>query len=488
MNRRGFIHDAGLATLGLSGELGLSSTDPTMASLLGLVEDSPRERLPRELAQRIRSGLRYEDLLIALCLASARNVQPYPDVGFKYHAVMVLRSVHTATQNLPAGDRWLPVIWATDYFKSAQAQERGGSGWRLPARENVQSGQSYAPAAHQALITALDHWDRDAADVAIVEYASVASTDAVFGLLFRYGMRDLREIGHKAIAVSNAHRLMELLGDTERLAMLRSTVAALQNFEGGPHPNGHDLAADRPWRENVHRLHAIPQSWKLGHADRSAQKQLREALYAASPPQAGAAVVMALRQGLSPEAVWRVHFSMAAELMMQQPNILSVHAQTTANALHYIYRSCREPQTEQLALLQCAAYLAMFREITGGSAARFELDSLPPQPLTPDAAAIDALYADVSAGRRLQAASKALGYLQGGGDPTALIASARHHVVYYAGEPHDYKFPEAVLDNYAQLQDGEWRQRFLSANVAHFAAPQSQPSAIVRETLERLQL
>jgi hypothetical protein len=268
--------------------------------------------------------------------------------------------------------------------------------------------------------------------------------------------------------------------------MLRSTVAAIQNFEDGPNPIGHDLAADRPWRENAQQLHAIPQPWKQGRDDPSARKELREVLYAESPPRAGAAVVAALRHGLSPDAVWRVHFGMAAELMMQRPNILSVHAQTTANALHFIYRACGEQQTEQLALLQCAAYLAMVRELTGASATSFELDTLPPHPLAPNAASIDALYADVSAGRRLEAGSKVLGYLQGGGDPTALITRARHHVVYYAEEPHDYKFPEAVFDNYAQLPDGEWRQRFLSINVAHFTAPAPQPSDIVRETLERL--
>jgi hypothetical protein len=50
----------------------------------------------------IRTGLRYEDLLAALCLAAVHNVQPYPDVGYKYHSVMVLRPIHLATEQLPA--------------------------------------------------------------------------------------------------------------------------------------------------------------------------------------------------------------------------------------------------------------------------------------------------------------------------------------------------------------------------------------------------
>ena len=139
MNRRTFIHTAGVAGLDLTSRLGLSEPGGSDAMLLKLLEDSPRERLPRELARLIHEGLRYEDLLAALSLAATRNVQPYPDVGFKYHSVMMLRSIHLTTQHLPATEKWLPVIWAVDYFKDTQAQEQAGSGWRMPARKSASS-------------------------------------------------------------------------------------------------------------------------------------------------------------------------------------------------------------------------------------------------------------------------------------------------------------------------------------------------------------
>lgn len=47
----------------------------------------------------------YEDLLAALALATVRNVQPYPDVGFKYHAVMVLHAIHHTTLGMPPAER-----------------------------------------------------------------------------------------------------------------------------------------------------------------------------------------------------------------------------------------------------------------------------------------------------------------------------------------------------------------------------------------------
>jgi hypothetical protein len=41
-----------------------------------------------------------------------------------------------------------------------------------------------------------------------------------------------------------------------------------------------------------------------------------------------------LKQGISPETIWQVLFATAAELLVRQPSIVLVHAQTTANALH----------------------------------------------------------------------------------------------------------------------------------------------------------
>src|SRR5581483_316476 len=206
MNRRTFIHTAGAAGLGLTGRLGLAETDGPIPLLVKRLEDSPRERLPGELVGRIRAGLRQEDLLAALVLAATRNVQPYPDVGFKYHSVMLLRSVHATQEHIPTTDRWLPLIWAADYFKDTQAQEQASSGWHMSVR--AAATQTDAEVARRSLVAALDRWDHEAADVAIVDYARSARSVDIFAQLFSYGARDLREIGHKAITVANAHSLM----------------------------------------------------------------------------------------------------------------------------------------------------------------------------------------------------------------------------------------------------------------------------------------
>jgi hypothetical protein len=477
MNRRMFIQ------LGVGGVIGLAEADTPVAALLQMLEDSPREQVPRELVRRIRAGARYEDVLAALSLANVRNVQPYPDVGFKYHTVMMLRAIHATTQHQPAADKWLPLIWAADYFKECQSEERAAGGWRQPGRPRLPAGD--AQTARSALLAALDRWDHDRADAAIARYAQIASTDEIFAVLFLYGLRDLRAIGHKAISVSNAHLLLTVLGGALAEPLLRSTVAALLNSDEDPNPAGHDLAPDRPLRKNHERLGQIPASWQQGHDDSGARVELRAALYQTSPEDAGGAVVELLRRGISPQAIWQVLFDTAAELVLLQPGIVAVHAQTTANALYYSYAACADDQTRQLALLQCAAFVAMFRQMTRARVGDLDLRTL--APLQAEHSAEDAIaemFADASRGHRLQAARKCLGYLRTGGDPQRVIAAARNNVVCAAQEAHDYKFAEAVLENHSRFSDSAWRSRFLSAGMAYFKPSADRPAAVIEEARE----
>src|SRR6201982_759398 len=166
MNRRTFIQGAATTVSSLTTRVGIGGTDRSVEGLLKWLEESPREHIPRDLVRMIRTGLRYEQLLAALCLAAVRNVQPYPDVGYKYHSVMVLRSIHLATEQLPFPDKWLPIGWAADYFKDTQAQEETDRGWGLPTAAGAAGG--HREAARRALVAALDKWDHDASDAAIV--------------------------------------------------------------------------------------------------------------------------------------------------------------------------------------------------------------------------------------------------------------------------------------------------------------------------------
>ena len=61
-----------------------------------LIEEMPRDRvLEEEVTRRVKHGLNYRELLIALLLAGVRNIQPRT-VGCKFHAVLAVNYAHRA--------------------------------------------------------------------------------------------------------------------------------------------------------------------------------------------------------------------------------------------------------------------------------------------------------------------------------------------------------------------------------------------------------
>ena len=131
--RREFLHNAaaGAALAGLAGGHARAAAvppkgqsvvplDPAIEPLVRLLEETPRERIIDTFAARVRQGESYENILAALLLAAVRNVEPRPSVGFKFHSVLVVQSIHLLSTSLPRADRWLPVLWLLDYYKNKE--------------------------------------------------------------------------------------------------------------------------------------------------------------------------------------------------------------------------------------------------------------------------------------------------------------------------------------------------------------------------------
>ena len=404
----------------------MAQTLPEAGVLHRLVEETPRERVAAELADLIRDGLDHRRAVTALAVATSRGVQPFPHVGFKYHTVLALHSVHLTALNLPDNERWLPVFWALDYFKRAQEAERRWSGWTMGPQPNPVAGT--VEAAHKRLIDALDRWDREAVDPAIVDFARLAAPAQLSELLFRYGIRDLRAIGHKAIAVQNVHRLLPIVGPEFAPPVLRSLAAALQNHGNDPNPATSDLPSDRTWREFQAMLGEVPQTWREGRRDDAARDELVRTLREVSELEAGRAVIDLLKGGVSTDSIWEALFATAAELVLRRPTVVPVHAQTSANAFHYAFRHARTETTQLLALLQSAAFMPAFRRRVGNTRPDLRIDALEPLAVSGNGGealrdAFSQLPHDRTAGAR-----KALHYLQHGGSADILVASARLHL------------------------------------------------------------
>ncbi len=213
-------------------------------------------------------------------LAGVRNVQPRPSVGHKFHAVLVVNSAHIASISSPDEHRWLPIFWALDNFKEGQAADTREGNWTMAPVD-----ESAVPPAHkarQAFIDAMDRWDEAAADAAVAGLARTASVNEVFELFYRYGCRDFRSIGHKAIYVANACRTLECIGWQHAEPVLRSLAYALLMHDGKENPAKSDQTADRYGRRNAELAKKLREDWRQGKLEDSATLEMVDALRSAS--------------------------------------------------------------------------------------------------------------------------------------------------------------------------------------------------------------
>lgn len=449
---------------------------PQIEPLVRLLEDTPRGRLLEEVAARIKRGLSYRELLAALLLAGVRNIQPRP-VGFKFHAVLVVNSAHLASLASPDSDRWLPIFWALDYFKDSQARDVREGDWTMGPVE-----ESAVPAAHkarQAFVEAMNNWDEAAADAAAAGLARTMDSGEVFEILCRYGARDFRDIGHKAIYVANGWRTLQHIGWQHAEPVLRSLAYALL-FHDGDNPAKRDAAPDLPWRHNQGLAARINGEWQLGKPGLEASGELLANLREAATEQACTKVVELLNRGVAPQSIWDAMFLGAAELLMRQPGLVSLHAVTSTNALHFAYQTSKSDETRRLLLLQNAAFLTLFRGSPAGGRG-IKIDSI--EPLAPGgsgSAAIEAIFAEAS-NDRMAAARKVLAYLGSNSQPSGLMDAARRLVFLKGRDSHDYKFSSAVLEDYYHASPA-FRDRYLAASVYNLRGSAGPDNDLVKRT------
>ncbi|MBL8851374.1 MAG: hypothetical protein JNG89_16950, partial [Planctomycetaceae bacterium] len=253
---------------------------PEVEPLVRLLEETPRAELLEVVGRRIRDGLSYQHLLAALFLAGIRNIQPRPAVGFKFHGVLAVNAAHLASMASPDELRWLPIFWSLDYFKATQQQDVEEGNWTMPAvnESAVPTGdKAAAEFAH-----AMDSWDEAAADAAAAGLARSAGGAGAFEALFRFGARDFRSIGHKAIYVSNSWRTLNVIGWEHAEPVIRSLAYALQNHQNDPNPATSDLDADRPWKNNQSLAASFRSGWTNGVLSPDATRELLSALRTAT--------------------------------------------------------------------------------------------------------------------------------------------------------------------------------------------------------------
>ena len=499
-NRRQFIQNSANATLA-AGSLSFFSQLPTVSAaeaqlnpnqlqytngiepLVRLIEETPRGKLLEEIATKIKAGTSYQEVLAGLLYAGVRNVQPRPSVGFKFHAVLVVNSCHLASLHGPDEDRWLPIFWALDEFKSSQADEKNRSGWRMHAVDEARVPPPEK--ARETFIEAMETWDEAKADVATAAIVRHLPANEVFNLFARFAARDYRSIGHKVIFLANSWRTLQVIGWNNAEPVLRSLAFALLNHEGEGNPAENNYAADLPWRENDKRIGQLSPGWKSGELNSNATKDLIQTFRSDTAIDAGQAAMEAVAKGVDPQSLWDAVFVGAGELLMRQPGIIGLHGLTTANAIHYVYQQVGSDKLRRQLLLQASSFSPMFKGSAEGRGGLkpTTFDKWSEESVT-QAENVDEIVAAISK-NKMQASLQVREYLRRGGNPYELIDEARRQVFLRGRNAHDYKYSSAVLEDFTAVSP-EWRNDFLSLSVFNLKGSQDQPSKLVERTRSAL--
>jgi hypothetical protein len=443
--------------------------DKSIAPLVKLLEDTPREQAIERVAERIRGGTTYQELVTALFLAAISNISPRPTLGFKFHGVLVIHASHQASLASPDdADRWLPMLWAVDSFKEAQVMEQKGAGWKMSALN-----ESAVPPPHQAraaFIDAMEKWDEARADAAVVGLVRSGGANELADLLYQYGTRDYRSLGHKSIFVAQGWRLLQVIGWQHAETVARAlTMACLAHDVKGSTPDRAPSPLDLSWRRNAPLAKAMRSDWVEGKVDDGATRELLAVFRKGSNDEASDLAAEVIKRGVSPQSVWDAIHCGAAELLMRQPGILALHAVTAADGRRHAFQTCGDENTRKLLMLQNAAFLPLYREqMTAGglgSVKKLPDGSIEDMQSEP-AGTVDEIFREISKDRK-SAARKLAGYLGQGGDLRDLMNTTRRLIFLKGSDHHDYKFSAAVFEDYAKISP-QWRDRFLATAAFYF--------------------
>jgi hypothetical protein len=435
------------------------------------LETADKEKALSATVGAIRAGQSYEDVLSAVVVAGARQIRPRPYLGPMYHSVLMMHSIDSASRRRRGVDRWKPVLWAVDTFKDAQEKFLAEKGEPLgpPPRPS-------RAATPGDLAAALEAWDEAAADQAITSLCDHATREEIFAVLFRYGARDYRDIGHKSILVAGAWRLLQTMDLRRAQPLLRSIALGLLRHEGPTPPR--DPKVDGTWARNQELARLIGPNEESPPVSMAVTRDLLATFRTAADEDARKAVVDVLRRGAGTQSVWDAIACGAAELVLDRPrSLLALHAVTTTDALSLAAKSAAEPETRRLLLLHAVGRLVAFRDYSlekdGPAAARDAIDGVEPLSDTADLTGV------LSASGR-SAALLAIGYLERRGDAAPIVSGLHDSVLAGAANPHDYKLCEAVLEQLRWLSP-TWRPRFLSASLAHLTLSIPGPSPRIQE-------
>jgi hypothetical protein len=251
---------------------------------------------------------------------------------------------------------------------------------------------------------------------------------------------------------------------------------------GEPNPANSDLLPDRDGRRNQERLQTWCPPGFAGRVDDAVTQELLEVFRDQDSDAASQAVFEALKSGIAATSIYDAMFCFSAELTMRQPAIVPLHALTTTNAMHYVFRNANDVHSRAFVLLQNAAFLPRFRDEARrrGSLAERRIDDWRSEPQeTPGADKTAAEILEKLGTQPMAAARDLFAHLSNGNSVYPFMQQAREMIFLKGNDSHDYKYSSAVLEDYFQVSQ-KWRPYYLAAALFKMRHAQEPTTSLIR--------
>jgi hypothetical protein len=468
--------------------------------LVGLMQETPIERLLPTLVERLKQGTELNTLVAAAALANARTFGGEDYVGF--HTMMALAPAFHMSRELSDDRRPLPVLKVL-YRNSNRIQEFGGSKSEVlhtvePAP--VTGGQSGAEAL-QAMVRA---GDMDRAERTFAGLAQ-GSPEGAFNDLLQT-VQDHTDV-HRVVLPYRAWDLLGLIGRDHAHTLLRQSVRYCVKAEG----QNHGARGDEPrvlLPKLLDQYHLAGRSPGSRTADDAWVDQMSQTIFNGTPEGAAEAVAAALAEGFAPDAVGEAISLAANQLVLRDAgrpanaettgkpigsvhgDSIGVHACDSANAWRNMSRA-GNPRNVFACLILGAYQVALDRVDRGGDFLHW--DPLPVkwhlERLTANEP--DKLLAELDEAihGNLQARACAVTHRYGelGHAPRGVFDLLLGYAISEDGALHAEKYYRTVSEEFAATRPAfRWRQLTALARVT--ASEYGRPAAGCHEARELLKL
>jgi hypothetical protein len=504
--RRAFLADVGRSalavTLGFRAAADLGFTPALAAAdddaltfgplepLVGLLQDTPADKLLPKLLEQLKSGSDLRRLVAAAALANARSFGGEDYVGF--HTMMALSPCLRMAGELPSEHAPLPVFKVL-YRNTARLQESGTRNTLTLVRPGT-APETGGGAALRELVRAKD---KEGAERLFAALAKSGPADAFNSLL--YEVQDAAEV-HRVNLPARAWELIDVVGAEHAHTLLRQSLRYCLRFE--PASGSGAWTAPRtvlPKMFDQHHLEGKTPGSRP--ADDAWVEHLCKTIFEATPEQAADAVAAALAEGFAPAAVGeaislaanqlilRDHGRRATEEQVGKPmgsvhgDSIGVHACDSAYAWRRMALSSN-PRNTFACLIVGAWQAAYDRGSRGG-----DFQQWAPLPMAPNLERVTskepaALLQDLDAAIRgnLQARATAVVHRYGelGFEPRPVFDVLLRYAISEDGALHAEKYYWTCAEEFAAIRPAfRWRELVALARVT--ASEYGRPAAGMAE-------